>query len=83
MLFADEYVLSAHPPLPLHPKVPRPWALDTYSMLYVLVRDMAGTKFLLFVTDRTVGTYLMVLFTQLVLSLLSTFGAFLISCVLV
>ena len=31
MPFVDEYVLSAHPPLPLHPKVPRSWTLDTYS----------------------------------------------------
>ncbi len=31
MPFADEYVVSAHPSLPLHSKVPRPWALDTYS----------------------------------------------------
>ncbi len=31
MPFADEYVVSAHPPLPLHSEVPRPWALDTYS----------------------------------------------------
>ena len=34
MPFADEYVVSAHPPLPLHSKVPRPWALDTYSTVY-------------------------------------------------
>ena len=33
MPFADEYVISAHPPLPLHSKVPRPWALDAYSMV--------------------------------------------------
>ena len=31
MPFADEYVVSAHSPLPLHSKVPRPWALDRYS----------------------------------------------------
>ena len=35
MLFADEYVVSAHPPLPLHSKVPRPWALDTHSTVYL------------------------------------------------
>ena len=33
MPFANEYVVSAHPPLPLHPMVPRPWALATYSTL--------------------------------------------------
>ena len=33
MLFADEYVVNAHPPLPLHSKVFRLWALDTYSMV--------------------------------------------------
>ena len=32
MPFANECIVSAHPPLPLHSKVPRPWALDTYSM---------------------------------------------------
>ena len=31
MPYAPHYAFSAHPPLPLHPKVPRPWALDTYS----------------------------------------------------
>ena len=35
MPFADEYVVSAHPPLQLHSKVPRPWALDTYSAVHV------------------------------------------------
>ena len=34
MPFADEYVVSAHPPLPLH-SVPRPWAPDTYSTVYM------------------------------------------------
>ena len=33
MPFADEYVVSAHPPLPQHPKVPRPWVLNMYSMV--------------------------------------------------
>ena len=36
MPFVDGYVVSAHPPLPLHSKVPRPWALDTYSTVYLL-----------------------------------------------
>ena len=31
MPFALHYAFSAHPPLPLHAKVSRPWALDTYS----------------------------------------------------
>ena len=33
MPFAPHYAFSAHPPLLLHPKVPRPWALDMYSMV--------------------------------------------------
>ena len=37
MPFADIYVVSAHPPLPLHSKVPRPWALDTYSTVIVFL----------------------------------------------
>ena len=37
MPFADEYVvISAHPPLLLHSKVPRPWVLDTYSTVYTI-----------------------------------------------
>ena len=39
MPFADEYVVSAHPPLPLHSKVPRPWALDTYSTVVLGVME--------------------------------------------
>ena len=39
MPFADEYVLSAHFPLPPHPKVPHPWALDTYSTVLTLSYD--------------------------------------------
>ena len=35
MPFADEYVVSTHPTLPLYPKVSRPWALDTYSTVYM------------------------------------------------
>ena len=42
MPFADEYVLNAHPPLPLHPKVPRPWALDTYSTVILAVCRTVG-----------------------------------------
>ena len=34
MPFVHEYVVSAHPPLSLHSKVPRPWALDTYSTVH-------------------------------------------------
>ena len=37
MPFADEYIVSAHPPLPLHSKVPRPWALDTYTTVQKFV----------------------------------------------
>ena len=33
MVFANKYVFSAHPPLPLHPMVPRPLVLDMYSMV--------------------------------------------------
>ena len=33
MPYAPHYAFSTHPPLPLHPKVPCPWALDTYSMV--------------------------------------------------
>ena len=40
MPFADKYIVSAHPPLPLHSKVPRPWALDTYSTVQVLRRKL-------------------------------------------
>ena len=39
MPFADGYVVSAHPPLPLHSKVPRPWALDTYSTVVAWLFD--------------------------------------------
>ena len=38
MPFADEYVAAAHPPLPLQSKVPRPWALDTYSTVCVFTQ---------------------------------------------
>ena len=38
MPYAPHYAFSAHPPLPLHPKVPRPWALDTYYT--VIVHDV-------------------------------------------
>ena len=31
------HVFSAHPLLPLHPKVPHPWALDTYMYMYSTV----------------------------------------------
>ena len=42
MPFAPHYaVYSAHPPLPLHPKVPRPWALDTYSTVSLLILTYA------------------------------------------
>ena len=41
MPFADGYVVSAHPPLPLHSKVPRPWALDAYSTVCTLLRFYA------------------------------------------
>ena len=40
MPFADEYVISIHHPLPLHPKVPRPWVLDTYSTVLTLIYDV-------------------------------------------
>ena len=40
MPFADEYVLSAHFPRPPHPKVPHPWALDTYSTVLTLSYDV-------------------------------------------
>ena len=42
MPFADEYVVSAHPPLPLHSKVPRPWALDTYSTVILCDEGSPG-----------------------------------------
>ena len=40
MPFADEYVLSVHLPLPLHPKVPSLRALDTHSMVLALYYDV-------------------------------------------
>ena len=43
MPFADGYVVNAHPPLPLYSKVPRPWALDTYST--VRSRSKCGFDF--------------------------------------
>ena len=42
MLFADGYVVSAHPPLSLHSKVPRPCALDTYSTVHFNVVGFGG-----------------------------------------
>ena len=36
MPFADEYVISIYPPLPLHPKVPRLWTLDMHSTVLAL-----------------------------------------------
>ena len=42
MPFLDEYVLSTHPPLPLHPKVPCQWALDTYSTIITKIIMVRG-----------------------------------------
>ena len=40
MPFTPHYAFSTHPPLPLHPKVPRPWVLDMY--MYVLYGIVIG-----------------------------------------
>ena len=42
MPFAAHYAFSAHD-LQLHPKVPHPWALDTYSTVLLLVITIPAT----------------------------------------
>ena len=50
MPFADGYVVSTHPPLPLHSKVPRPWALDTYSTVLYSGEKYFASNYALFGT---------------------------------
>ena len=50
MPFAPHYAFSAHPSFPLHPKVSRQWALDTYSTVSVEKASGKGVIFTLLLT---------------------------------
>ena len=43
--FALHYAFSVHPPLQLHPTVPRPWALDMYSTVSNMQLQEGGWYF--------------------------------------
>ena len=45
MPFALHYAFSVQPPLQLHPKVPRPWALDMYSTVSNMQLQEGGWYF--------------------------------------